>query len=92
MGKAQNILGDKFTSKPGDFVVSQCTYCAHFLPGSFAVVCPAFPGGIPRDIWENRFDHRSAHPDEYQPVRLEFRDDVPGGVVAAAEAFLDKLD
>jgi hypothetical protein len=23
--------------------------------------CAAFPGGIPADIWENRFDHRQPH-------------------------------
>ena len=47
---------------------AQCTpsctrYRSMFSPEGMAKAangpfCAAFPGGIPEDIWENRFDHR----------------------------------
>jgi hypothetical protein len=98
MGKAETSpepLGGKFLSKPGDFAVTQCAYCVHLITGTGELGsgggCPAFPNQIPLEIWENRFDHRRRHRDEYRPVRLEFRPDVPAAVTMALEAVLDEI-
>jgi hypothetical protein len=48
---------DKFVYEGDDFVVSQCAYCRHLLPGP-AAVCSAFPSSIPAEILANDFDHR----------------------------------
>ncbi|MEJ2580260.1 MAG: hypothetical protein P8127_01270 [Acidobacteriota bacterium] len=47
----------KFTivGKPGDLVVSQCTFCAHRSPDGTR--CKAYPGGIPAEILFNDHDH-----------------------------------
>ena len=47
----------KFTivGKPGDLVVSQCTFCAHRSPDGTR--CKAYPGGIPSEILFNDHDH-----------------------------------
>ena len=47
----------KFTivGKPGDLVVSQCTFCAHRSPDGTR--CKAYPDGIPAEILFNDHDH-----------------------------------
>ena len=47
-------LSDKFHLEPGDFVLTQCTYCVHFIPTHNIGTCPAFPGGVPAEIIAKR--------------------------------------
>jgi hypothetical protein len=82
---------DKWELKPGDVVLTQCVSCARAVDGSFGRVCPAFPGGIPDDIVENRFDHRQPHPDEVVPKRFEPRADADPAVLDALYRTLDAL-
>jgi hypothetical protein len=35
----------------------QCIFCIHVNPRNW-FVCPAFPDGVPEDIYYNRVDHR----------------------------------
>jgi hypothetical protein len=75
-------MSDKFHADPAGILAGQCAYCRHAARHPGGVYCPAFPGGVPPEVLRNDFDHRTAHPDEYQPVRLELRDDVPAEVAA----------
>lgn len=51
------LMSDKFTWKPGDVVLPQCSLCRHrsdLNPSS----CAAFPARIPGEILTNEYDHR----------------------------------
>ncbi|MGB3542291.1 hypothetical protein [Rubrivirga sp.] len=42
---------------------SQCTACTHLdRQASDALLCNAFPGGIPDEIWTNEVPHTSSVP------------------------------
>jgi hypothetical protein len=73
--------------------MSQCAYCRHYIQNDLYPhgVCPAFPGAIPREIRENRFDHRRPHREEKQPVRLNFHPGIPALVIRAIQRHLDQL-
>ena len=64
----------KFTivGKPGDLMVSQCTFCAHRSPD--ATQCKAFPSGIPVKLLYNEHDHTTPYEGDngvhYQAVEL----------------------
>lgn len=51
--------------------VPQCLYCRH-LDRSKAPerTCPAFPKGIPDDIWNCKIDHTKPYPGD-NGIRLE---------------------
>jgi len=43
-----------------------CMYCTRIRKGEpWGYLCEAFPGGIPVEIIESRFDHRRAHPGDH---------------------------
>lgn len=54
--------------------VPQCIACRH-LDGDKAPerTCPAFPKGIPDDVWEGEIDHRKPYPGD-NGVRFESRE------------------
>jgi hypothetical protein len=83
--------GGKFDYRPGDIVLTQCASCSRFVRDPYALVCPAFPGGIPAEIISNTFDHRKPHPDEVVPKRYVPRDDVDPRALAALYRTLDRL-
>ncbi len=86
---------DKFDFGAGT-VVTQCVLCKHYSADQFGAGCPSFPGGIPTEILENRFDHRQAHPDE-SPMdgvtasRFEARPDAPALAVQSLLRALDAI-
>lgn len=50
---------------------AQCDSCANFEgPYRAGYHCQAFPGGIPKDILEGRFDHEMPYPGDHG-VRFE---------------------
>lgn len=51
-----------------------CMWCAHFYEELSGFKCEAFPGGIPEDIYESRFDHREPHPDD-KGIQFELAED-----------------
>ena len=59
-------------------IPEQCSKCRHFeglsdlegerddgLEGDVALVCTAFPEGIPEEIELGEFDHRKPHPKDH---------------------------
>lgn len=75
---------------PDAVTLDQCAYCQH-QRGRSAIVCRAFPGGVPDVILGNQFDHRQPHPDENEPVHFEPREDADPGALARLYAVLDSL-
>ena len=53
---------NKFVSKPGELLISQCIDCKHKLKGKG---CKAFPLEIPQDILLNRHDHQKPYPGDH---------------------------
>ena len=46
-----------------------CIFCKHSKEGYVTnpkgiLICDVFPEGMPRDIFEDRFDHRNPHPED----------------------------
>ena len=46
--------------EPLGIVWSDCGTCVHLVDGR----CPAFPDGIPAEIWGARVQHRDVRPDQ----------------------------
>jgi hypothetical protein len=91
MGLDEDESGDrgKWELKPGDYVWTQCASCARLSRGPFGAGCAPFPGGIPQEITENRFDHRTPHPDEASPLRFAPSADVDPLALVALYRVLD---
>lgn len=55
----------------------QCWICKHFEVNTLWKYprphCPAFPEGIPDDIFYNRYDHREPYPDD-NDIQMELFD------------------
>jgi hypothetical protein len=94
---------DKFVSKPGETIATQCAYCRHRGTLGYGNYCAAFPGSIPRIIIENRHDHRRTFYDPLSgepadtgvagagSILFSPRDDVSPLALAPLYAELDKL-
>ena len=63
-------------------VIPNCFTCIHFHLNK-KTTCDVFPGGIPDDIYWNRFDHRRPHGGDHG-VRYEQGE--PGGALDESKA------
>ena len=56
---------------PAESDVSQCFFCKHKNNRTDIAACAAFPDGIPPEILDNEFDHRTVHPAQKNSIVFE---------------------
>jgi hypothetical protein len=79
---------------PGATIMSQCVTCRHRgrIDTDFpAVVCKAFPGGVPDDILANEVDRRKLYPNGQEDDEILY-EPAEGADPANVRALLRYLD